>query len=95
MTKSEVVNEISRRTGMKREDIAVMVESMMDVVKDSLSNGEEVYFRGFGSFIIKHRAQKPARNMALNTTVIIPAHNVPSFKPSKEFVAMMKNDTEE
>ena len=89
MTKAEVVIEISRRTGMKREDIAVMVETMLDVVKDSLVSREEVYFRNFGSFIIKHRAAKPARDIYKNVTVLIPEHDIPSFKPSKEFVSRM------
>ena len=91
MTKAEVVRSVSQKTGMGREEIANIVEAVMDTIKDSLAQGEEVYFRGFGSFIIKQRAAKPARNIAKNTTVVVPAHKAPSFKPSKEFVAKLQN----
>ena len=91
MTKAEVVAAVARKTGMGRIEIANVVEAVMDTVKDSLAEGEEVYFRGFGSFIIKKRAEKPARNVAKNTTVIIPAHCIPSFKPAKEFVEKLQN----
>lgn len=91
MTKAELIRSVSQKTGMGKEEIGTVVEAVMDTIKDSLSGGEEVYFRGFGSFIIKQRAAKPARNIAKNTTVLIPAHKIPSFKPSKEFVAMLQN----
>ena len=87
MTKAELVNEISKRTGLEKKMVLDTVESMMDVVKDSLINNENVYLRGFGSFIVKHRAPKTARNIAENTTILIPARNIPAFKPAKTFVA--------
>ena len=86
MTKSELVKQISYSTGI---DYAFMSE-----VKSSLADQEPVYLRGFGSFILKHRAEKTARNISRNTTVIVPEHDIPAFKPAKEFVASiskMKN----
>ncbi len=91
MTKSEVVNKIARSTGIDRATVLATVESFMDVVKDSLVNKENVYLRGFGSFIVKERAEKTARNISKNTTIIIPAHSIPAFKPAKSFVAEVKN----
>ena len=91
MTKADIVNEISKRTGVDKTSVLATVESFMDVVKDSLANDENVYLRGFGSFIVKRRAQKTARNISKNTTIIIPAHNIPAFKPSKTFVSQVKD----
>lgn len=85
MTKAEIVNEISLKTGTDRKEVLQVVEGFMEVVKDSLSNGENVYLRGFGSFVVKHRAEKVARNINRNTTVIIPVHDIPAFKPSDSF----------
>lgn len=85
MQKIEIVDKISRQTGVGRKEALQVVECFMEVVKDSLSNGENVYLRGFGSFILKHRAEKVARNINKNTSVVIPAHDVPHFKPSKDF----------
>lgn len=85
MTKAEIVNEISLKTGTDRKEVLQIVEGFMESVKASLINGENVYLRGFGSFILKHRAEKVARNINKNTSVIIPAHDVPHFKPSKDF----------
>ena len=84
MTKAEIVNEISKNTAL------TSVEAFMEVVKDSLAEGENVYLRGFGSFILKKRAQKTARNISKNTTIIIPEHNIPAFKPAKTFVNSVK-----
>lgn len=93
MTKAEIVNEIALSTGVQRKDVSVVVESFMDVVKNSmLKNKENVYLRGFGSFIIKHRAAKTARNISKNVTITIDAHDLPSFKPSKSFVAQMNQE---
>jgi len=86
MTKIEIVREIASKTGLEKKDIMVIVESLMETIKTSMTNGEEVFLRGFGSFIIKHRADKTARNISKNTTVIIPAHDIPTFKPAKEFM---------
>lgn len=90
MTKSEVVNEICKKTGVERADALKCVEAFMEVVKDSLGNNENVYLRGFGSFILKKRAQKTARNISKNTTIVVPEHNIPAFKPAKEFAANIK-----
>ena len=90
MTKAEIVSEIASKTGIdKREDLMV-VESLKDTIKTTMTNGEEVFLRGFGSFIIKHRAEKTARNISKNTTMIVPAHNIPAFKPAKEFLEKVK-----
>ena len=86
MTKIEIVREIASKTGIDKKDVMVIVESMMETIKTSMADGEEVFLRGFGSFIIKHRADKTARNISKNTTVIILAHDIPAFKPAKEFM---------
>jgi DNA-binding protein HU-beta len=91
MTKAEIVNKIASNTGIEKSQVQAVVEAFMTSVKESLAQGEPVYLRGFGSFIIKRRAQKTARNITANTTMVIPAHNVPAFKPSKSFVAEIKN----
>lgn len=89
-SKADIVNEISKKTGIDRTTVLTTVETFMDVVKDSLSEEKNVYLRGFGSFIVKERAQKTARNISKNTTIIIPAHNIPAFKPAKTFVTAVK-----
>ena len=90
MTKIELVREIASKTGLSTKDAMVIIESLMETIKTSMTNGEEVFLRGFGSFIIKHRADKTARNISKNTTVIIPAHDIPAFKPAKEFMDKLK-----
>lgn len=85
MTKAELVNEISLKTGADRKEVLQIVERFTDNVKISLANGENVYLRGFGSFIVKHRAEKVARNINKNISVVVPAHDVPAFKPSRDF----------
>ena len=90
MTKADIVNEISKTTGIEKALVLETVEKFMQVVKESLAEGENVYLRGFGSFIVKHRAQKTARNISKQTTIIIEAHDFPAFKPSKSFVAKMQ-----
>jgi len=90
MTKAEIVNEVAKSTGVEKEKVVLAIEGFMEVVKESLANGNPVYLRGFGSFIVKHRAEKAARNITKNTTITIPAHNIPSFKPAKVFVAEIK-----
>lgn len=93
MTKAEIVNEIALSTGVQRKDVSVVVESFMEAVKNSmLKKKENVYLRGFGSFIIKHRAAKTARNISKNITITIDAHDLPSFIPSKSFVAQMNQE---
>ena len=90
MTKTEIVSQIAEKTGVSRKEVAIVVESFMETVKESLLNREHISLRGFGSFIITHRAEKTARNIQKNTTVTIAAHDFPSFKPAKEFVEKMK-----
>ena len=90
MTQAEIVSEIAAKTGLEKQVVLTVVESMMDTIKTSMINGNDVFLRGFGSFIIKHRAEKTARNISKNTTIIIPAHNIPAFKPAKEFMEKVK-----
>ena len=90
MTKAELAKEIASKTGLEKKYVVVIIESLMDTIKTSMAEGEEVFLRGFGSFIIKHRANKTARNISKNTTVIIPAHDIPAFKPAKEFMDKLK-----
>lgn len=85
MTKADIVSEIAKTTGIDKSAVLSVVEQFMTVVKDSITHGENVYLRGFGSFIVKTRAEKTARNISKNTTVIIPAHNIPAFKPANSF----------
>ncbi len=85
MTKAEIANEIAKRTGLDKNAVVTVIENFMDVVKDSLAHGENVYLRGFGSFIIKERAEKIARNITKNTAVVVPAHKIPAFKPVNSF----------
>ncbi|MCH4148788.1 MAG: integration host factor subunit beta [Prevotella sp.] len=93
MTKAEIITTIAESTGLAKKDIAIVIESFMATVKDSLSEKkEDVSLRGFGTFIVKHRAAKTGRNLQKNTTVNIEAHDIPGFRPSKEFTAMMKQD---
>ena len=90
MTKADIVSKISEKLGIEKGDVQAIVESLMDEVKHSLESGENVYLRGFGSFIIKTRAEKTGRNISKNTTIKIPAHNIPAFKPAKVFVEGVK-----
>jgi DNA-binding protein HU-beta len=90
MTKADIINNISAQTGLPKKDVSIAVESFMEELRQSLINKENVYLRGFGSFIVKHRAQKTARNISKNTTIVIDAHDMPAFKPAKSFVEKMK-----
>ncbi len=92
MTKADIVNEISKKTGIEKVTVQKTVEAFMESVKDSLVNNQNVYLRGFGSFIVKKRAEKKARNISKNTTIVIPEHYIPSFRPSKKFVNKVKNN---
>ncbi|MBQ8227050.1 MAG: integration host factor subunit beta [Bacteroidaceae bacterium] len=91
MTKADIVTEISKKTGIDKATVLTTVEAFMDSVKDSLINEKNVYLRGFGSFILKKRAMKTARNISKNTTIIIPEHNIPAFKPAKSFSQSIKS----
>lgn len=90
MTKAEIVNEVAKATGIEKVTVQTVVEASMESIKESLIKGEPVYLRGFGSFIIKHRAQKAARNITKKTTLTIPAHDIPAFKPAKSFMGAVK-----
>ena len=90
MTKAEIVNEVAKATGIEKVAVQTVVEATMESIKSSLIKGNPVYLRGFGSFIIKHRAQKAARNITRKTTMTIPAHDIPAFKPAKSFVTAVK-----
>jgi DNA-binding protein HU-beta len=92
MTKAEIVTEIAEKTGVEKTEVLTTVEAFMNSVKNSLARGENVYLRGFGSFIVKERAEKTGRNISKNTTIIIPAHNIPAFKPAKTFVDKVKKN---
>ncbi|MDA8757914.1 integration host factor subunit beta [Flavobacteriaceae bacterium] len=91
MTKADVVNNISDQLGIDKTDVQATVESFMKEIKNSLESGENVYLRGFGSFIIKTRAEKTGRNISKNVAVNIPAHNIPAFKPAKVFTNGVKS----
>lgn len=92
MTKADIVKNISDKTGMDKSDVQMISEKFMSEVKNSLKNNENVYLRGFGSFVVKTRAEKTGRNISKNVAVIIPAHNIPAFKPSKTFVNSVKQN---
>jgi len=86
MTKAELISLISKNTGVEKTEVLSIVTSCMETIKASLEDGENVYLRGFGSFIVKKRAEKKARNISKNTTITIPEHNIPAFKPAKVFM---------
>lgn len=90
MTKADIVSEIAKSTGVEKVQVQAIVEAFMESIKTSLTNNNNVYLRGFGSFIVKKRATKVARNISKNTTITIPEHNIPAFKPAKSFAAKMK-----
>lgn len=90
MTKAEIIKEIVQRTGIDKEVVSQVVEAMMDSIKSAMANGDEVFLRGFGSFILKHRAEKIGRNISQNTSMVIPAHHIPAFRPAGSFVKMIK-----
>lgn len=90
MTKAEIINQIAEQTGINKREVTITVEAFMEEIRNSLANNKEnVYLRGFGSFIVKHRAQKTARNISKNTTLVIEAHDLPAFKPAKSFIERM------
>ncbi len=93
MTKADIIEEIVESTGIAKKDVSATVEAFMEVIKNSLlEKKENVYLRGFGSFVVKHRAEKTARNISKNTTIVIAEHDFPSFKPAKSFVSKMKGE---
>ncbi|MEJ6680906.1 MAG: HU family DNA-binding protein [Flavobacteriales bacterium] len=90
MTKADIVNSIADKSGIEKVDVLNVVEAFMSTVRGSLEKGENVYLRGFGSYIVKTRAEKTGRNILKNQAIIIPAHNIPAFKPAKSFVEKVK-----
>ena len=90
MTKQEIVTRIAKQTGMEKTIVMTVVEAFMENVKEAMIGGNEVFLLGFGSFIIKQRAEKVARNISKNTTIVIPAHSIPAFKPAKAFLNAVK-----
>jgi DNA-binding protein HU-beta len=92
MTKADIVANIAEETGLERVEALKAVEAFMNSVKSSLASGNNVYLRGFGSFVVKERAEKTGRNISKNTAIIIPAHNIPAFKPAKTFVEEVKSN---
>lgn len=90
MTKADIVAEIAKTTGVEKMTVMAVVEGFMESVKGGVIAGNDVFLRGFGTFLTKKRAQKVARNISKNTTVIVPEHNIPAFKPAKSFTAKMK-----
>jgi DNA-binding protein HU-beta len=92
MTKADVVNEIAEKTGIEKIAVQTTVEAFMKSIRTAVAKGDNVYLRGFGSFIVKKRAEKTGRNISKNTVVIIPAHNIPAFKPAKTFVEKVKSN---
>ncbi len=91
MTKADIVNEISRRTGLEKAAVLTTVENFMQIVKETMTDGDNVYLRGFGSFILKTRKKKTARNISKNISIEIPEHKIPAFKPSKVFLEAVKD----
>ncbi|OFY87461.1 MAG: integration host factor subunit beta [Bacteroidetes bacterium RIFCSPLOWO2_12_FULL_35_15] len=90
MTKADIINDIAEKTGIEKVAVQASVEAFMKTVRNSMVSGENVYLRGFGSFIVKRRAEKTGRNISKNTTIIIPAHYIPAFKPAKTFAEKVK-----
>lgn len=92
MTKADIVNEISEKTGIEKLTVQATVEAFMKSIRNSMVDGKNVYLRGFGTFVVKKRAEKIGRNISKNTTVVIPAHFIPSFKPAKTFSERVKKN---
>ena len=92
MTKADIISEIASKTGIEKLSVQTSIEAFMKAVRSSMERGNNVYLRGFGSFIIKRRAEKTGRNITKNTTIIIPAHNIPAFKPAKPFLEKVKRN---
>ena len=91
VTKADIINEIAEKTGVDKADVTASVEAFFSVVKNSMANGNNIYVRGFGSFINKKRKKKIARNISRNTALVIDEHFIPSFKPAKIFINKIKN----
>lgn len=92
MTKAEIVKQIAEKTGIEKETVSAIVENVMEQVRSSMIHGENIYLRGFGTFQLKRRAEKVARNISKNTTIVIPAHTIPAFKPSPDFMKLVADN---
>ena len=92
MTKADISNKMSKETGIEKVQTAIVVETFMDVVREKMIDGNNLYLRGFGTFLLKQRADKTARNISKGTTIVVPAHKIPAFKPSKEFAKQVKEN---
>ncbi|WP_185855584.1 HU family DNA-binding protein [Blattabacterium cuenoti] len=92
MTKADIITEIISETGSERTDTQKVIETFMKKIKQSLTSGENVYLRGFGSFIIKYRARKLGRHISKDLSIVIPEHNIPAFKPAKSFTELIKKN---
>ena len=92
MTKADIVNEISEKTGIEKMAVQATVEAFMKTIRNSMVEGKNVFLRGFGTFVVKKRAEKIGRNISKNTTVVIPAHYIPAFKASKTFSDRVKRN---
>ncbi|AWU40141.1 HU family DNA-binding protein [Blattabacterium punctulatus] len=92
MTKADIITEIISETGSERIDTKKVIETFMKKIKESLTSGENVYLRGFGSFIIKYRAEKLGRHISKDISIVIPEHNIPAFKPAKAFTELVKKN---
>ena len=92
MTKADIINKISKKTGIERPQTTIVVEAFMDVVREGMISGNNLYLSGFGTFLLKQRADKTARNISKGTTIVVPAHKIPAFKPSKEFAKQVKEN---
>ena len=90
MTKADLITKIALSSGYDKRTVSLIVEGVMGEIKQSLTAGESVYLRGFGSFILKTRAEKTARNITKGTSLIIPEHSIPAFKPAKTFMSAVK-----
>ena len=91
MTKADIISEVSQKTGLDKVEVTASIESFFSVVKNSMADGNDIFIRGFGSFVNKRKAKKIGRNISKNTTIIIEEHFAPKFKPSPEFVEKIKN----
>ncbi|MCX8142851.1 MAG: integration host factor subunit beta [Bacteroidia bacterium] len=89
-TKADIVNEIAQKTKMRDDDVQLIVEEFMKIINRALTKGQNVYLRGFGTFYLKKRAQKIARNVKANTPVVVPEHYIPAYKPSKLLAEKVK-----
>ncbi len=94
MRKADLVNNIADKTGVPKVDVLVTIENFLKEIKGAMSSGENIYIRGFGSFVVKKRAAKVGRNIKKNEIVHIPEHFIPFFKPSREFVGELKHLTD-